>query len=262
MATTFKYDALISYRRREPDKTFARELLKRLEAVGLKVAIDERDFDPAATFLEEMERCIKESRFTLAVASPKYFESGNCVEEAIICKVLDMAERRRRTIPLIIESVTMPTWLYNIVGINFTDLNPLVDPHDKLIGKLRNPDTNSRSQVPAVAPQVGTQATTIASSRTALPPSGFKGAGVGFTLAKEERELIDAVCAADASMQFIEYVKSEGGDAIHAGGKIFSGLRYPSAFEELRQKGLLIARGNDTFGVNVLKLGDLASPNP
>jgi len=136
-ATTYKYDALISYRRQEPDKTFARDLLGRLEAAGLTVAIDERDFDPVATFLEEMERCIKESRFTLAVMSPRYLESGNCEEESIICKVLDMAERRRRIIPVTIEDVTMPTWLYNVVGINFTDPNPLVDPHDKLVVKLQ-----------------------------------------------------------------------------------------------------------------------------
>ena len=139
MPSQCRYDALISYRREEPDKKFARELLARLEAAGIRVVIDERDFDSAATFLEEMERCIKESRFTLVVASPRYFESGNCVEEAIICKVLDMAERRRRLIPLVIEPVTMPIWLYNIVGISFTDKDPLVDPYDKLIGKLANP---------------------------------------------------------------------------------------------------------------------------
>jgi hypothetical protein len=141
MAAPFKYHAFISYRRQEPDRTFAHALLRRLEANGFKVAIDERDFDPVATFLEEMERCIQESHFTLAVASPRYFESGNCVEEAIICKVLDMSERRRRTIPLTIEKVEMPTWLYNIVGINFTDDSPLVDPHEKLITKLRSAST-------------------------------------------------------------------------------------------------------------------------
>lgn len=139
MATTHKYDVFISYRHQEPDKSFARDLLKRLEAAGLKVAIDERDFDPVATFLEEMERCIKESRYTLAVMSPRYLESGNCAEEAIICKVLDMAERRRRIIPLVIEAVAMPVWLYNIVGISFTDTNPLVEPHAKLITKLQTP---------------------------------------------------------------------------------------------------------------------------
>ena len=73
------------------------------------------------------------------MASPRYFESGNCIEESIICKVLDMSERRRRLIPLVIEAVQMPTWLYNIVGVNFTDSDPLVDPYKKLIAKLSNP---------------------------------------------------------------------------------------------------------------------------
>ncbi len=170
MARTFSYVAFISYRRQEPDKTFARDLLRRLEASGLKAAIDERDFDPAATFLEEMERCIKQSRFTLVVASPSYFKSGNCEEEAIICKVLDMAERRRRTIPLIIESVTMPVWLYNIVGINFTDADPLVNPHDKLIAKLRTPLTGSSDAgaMPVSQIQNAPQSTGVAGRATTV----------------------------------------------------------------------------------------------
>ena len=76
------YDAFISYRRQEPDLSFARDLLNRLESNGYKVAIDERDFNAAMSFLDEMERCIKESRFTLAVLSPRYFESGNTNQEA------------------------------------------------------------------------------------------------------------------------------------------------------------------------------------
>lgn len=139
MSTPYKYDVLISYRRQDPDKQFARDLLKKLETDGYKVAIDERDFDPSQTFVEELERCIKESRFTLAVISPRYLESGNCVEEAIICKVLDMSERRRRIIPLVIEQVTMPTWLYNIVGVNFTDIDPIVDPYERTKKALGNP---------------------------------------------------------------------------------------------------------------------------
>ena len=98
----FVYDAFLSYRRDEPDRSFAHDLLNKLEGAGLQVAIDERDFRPEATFLEEMERCIRESRFTLAILSPRYLDSGNTIEEAIICKVLDMRERRRRLIPLLL----------------------------------------------------------------------------------------------------------------------------------------------------------------
>ena len=133
------YDLFISYRRQEPDKQFARDLLRRLEDDGYVGAIDERDFAPNQPFLNEMERCIRESRFTLCVMSPRYFESGNCEEEAIICKVLDMGERRRRLVPLVIEKVEMPTWLYGITGIDFTDNDPLVDPYERLTEMLGNP---------------------------------------------------------------------------------------------------------------------------
>jgi hypothetical protein len=79
-----------------------------------------------------MERCVRESEYTLAVLSPRYLQSGNTEEEAIICKVLGMAERKRRLVPLVMEKVPMPVWLYGIVGIDFTEPRPLVDPFHKL----------------------------------------------------------------------------------------------------------------------------------
>jgi hypothetical protein len=141
IASNYKYDAFISYRRQEPDKGFARRLLKDLERAGYKIAIDERDFRSVGAFLEEMERCIKESRFTLCIVSPGYLKSGNCVEEAVICKVLDMSERIRRLLPLTIEKAETPTWMYGIVGIDFTASDPLIAPLDKLKSDLGSPRT-------------------------------------------------------------------------------------------------------------------------
>ena len=141
MATTptLKYDFFISYRHGDPDESFARDILEKLEAAGFKGAIDKRDFGANRKFLDEMERCIKESRFTLCVISTRYLESGNTKEEAAICKVLDMSERKERLVPLIIEHVEMPTWLYGITGIDFTEKKPLVDPIEKLKKTLGNP---------------------------------------------------------------------------------------------------------------------------
>jgi pyrimidine deaminase RibD-like protein len=133
------YDAFISYRHQEPDRTFSRQLLGDLEAAGYKIAIDERDFKANATFLGEMERCIRQSRFTLAIVSPNYLASGNCEEEAVICKVLDMTERRRRLLPLTIEKVQIPLWLYNIVGIDYAAAAPLMPPFEKLRNTLGTP---------------------------------------------------------------------------------------------------------------------------
>jgi hypothetical protein len=133
------YDVFISYRHETEDKRFARDLVAALEAEGYRVAIDERDFPANASFLKEMERAIRQSRFTVAVISARYLESGNAEEEAIITKVLDMGDRKRRLIPIVIQSVALPVWLYGIVGIDWTKRDALVDPFDKLKATLGAP---------------------------------------------------------------------------------------------------------------------------
>lgn len=139
-----RYDVFLSYRHGGDDADTARQILHALEARGFRVAIDERDFPANENFLLEMERCVRESRFTVAVISARYLESDNCQEEAIICKVLDMGERKRRLIPVVTESVAMPAWLYGIVGIDLTHSDPLVDPIEKLVATV----SHSRESLP------------------------------------------------------------------------------------------------------------------
>ncbi len=139
-----RYDVFISYRHGGADTEFARALLAALERQGYRVALDERDFPANASFLREMERCIRESRHTVAIISSRYLGSGNCEEEAIICRVLDMGDRQRRLIPMTIEPVAMPVWLYGLVGIDCTKPDPLVDPFEKLQQTLGPPRTVSQ----------------------------------------------------------------------------------------------------------------------
>jgi hypothetical protein len=138
-SATYQYDAFISYRRQEPDKGFARQLLKDLEDAGYQVAFDEVDFSPQATFLNEIERCCQESRFVLAVITPRYFESGNTDMEATITTVLGMSDSNNRLIPLIYEEVKRPTWMYSRVGVSFTDDDPLVPPLERLKEAMGKP---------------------------------------------------------------------------------------------------------------------------
>jgi TIR domain len=134
-----RYDVFISYRHGGADADVASQVLDALEADGYRVAIDERDFVANASFLLEMERCIRESRYTIAIVSRRYLESGHSDEEAIVTKVLDMGDRRRRLIPFIIESVELPAWMFGIVGIDCTKPDALVDPIDKLKAALGRP---------------------------------------------------------------------------------------------------------------------------
>jgi hypothetical protein len=132
------YDGFMSYRHLEPDRTTAFDLVETLEARGLRMAIDARDFAPNEHFLSEMERCIKESRFILCVVTAQYLLSDHTSEEAIISKTLDLAERRRRLVPLIFERVELPVWLHGLVGIDFTS-GASVDPHERLVQLLTQP---------------------------------------------------------------------------------------------------------------------------
>lgn len=134
-----RYDAFISYRHGGEDGEFARNLVQELEAAGFRLAIDERDFRAEQSFLQEMERCIRESRFTLALISARFLESGNTEEEALITKILDMGERKRRLVPLILQRVEMPVWMYGIVGIDFTAEAGMVSPIEKLKATLGVP---------------------------------------------------------------------------------------------------------------------------
>ncbi len=134
-----RYDVFISYRHGGRDEQVAGELLDALEAEGYAVAFDARDFPANESFLAEMERCIRQSRFTLALVSQRYLQSGNCEEEAMICKVLDMSERRRRLIPLYLEDVEVPIWLHGIVGLRLDGSSSRVDPMDRLVATLGSP---------------------------------------------------------------------------------------------------------------------------
>ena len=130
-AGTPVYDAFISYRHTEPDKAHAIDILESLERRGLRVAIDFRDFAANEHFLSEMERCIKESRYVLCVITSQYLASDHTSEEAIISKTLDLADRRKRIVPLVFERVELPIWLQGLVGIDFTP-SASIDPLARL----------------------------------------------------------------------------------------------------------------------------------
>ena len=67
---------------------------------------------------------------------PRYVDSDHCSEEAIISKTLDLADRRKRLVPLVFERVELPIWLHGLVGIDFTP--PVgVDPIERLLALMK-----------------------------------------------------------------------------------------------------------------------------
>lgn len=128
-----RYDAFVSYRRLDRER--AEMLVEELESRGFRLAIDFRDFQPNELVLTEMERCIRESRFLLCVITEQYASSGFTTEEAAIARLLDLTERRNRTVPLIFDKVPMPAWLQGLVGIDFGP-DAQAEPIERLVRLL------------------------------------------------------------------------------------------------------------------------------
>jgi len=98
----FTYDIFISYSSK--DKDWVRgDLLKRLQAAGLRVCIDYRDFRPGAPSVKEMERAVLTSRKTLLILTPAYLNSAWTEFEALMLQTLDPANQNLRLIPLLKE---------------------------------------------------------------------------------------------------------------------------------------------------------------
>jgi hypothetical protein len=101
-ADAYTYDVFISYRQKEPDKSWVRQILqKRLEAEGLRVCVDYRDFRLGAALVLEMARAVEQSRYTLAVLSPVYLESTFTELENVLAEHLGLEKSRRRLVAVL-----------------------------------------------------------------------------------------------------------------------------------------------------------------
>lgn len=118
-SNAFRYDAFISYSHHDAEWVQG-WLLPRLEARGLKVCIDFRDFQPGATSVTEMERAVLQSRKTVLVLTAAYLAGEWTEFESVLAQTLDPAAHRRRVQPLLVEKTPLPPRLAILVYIDFT----------------------------------------------------------------------------------------------------------------------------------------------
>jgi tetratricopeptide (TPR) repeat protein len=116
----FDFDVFISYSSK--DKAWVRgELLKRIEAAGLKAFIDFRDFTRGAPSIKQMERGVVECRKTLLVLTPNYVNSEWAEIENIMAQTLSPANRDLRMIPLLKTECVKPPRIGALTHIDFTE---------------------------------------------------------------------------------------------------------------------------------------------
>jgi TIR domain len=100
----YRYDVFVSYRQQEPAKSWVRKtLVPGLEAEGLRVCIDYRDFRLGAPLVLEMARAVEQSRYTVAVLTEAYLASNFTELENVLAEHLGLERKQRRLLAVMLE---------------------------------------------------------------------------------------------------------------------------------------------------------------
>ncbi len=139
-AGDFVYDVFISYRHQEPDKTWVRKtLLPGLEAEGLRVCVDYRDFRLGAPLVLEMARAVEQSRYTLAILSPAYMTSNFTELENVLAEHLGLEKSQRRLLAAVRQDCMLRLGIRARLWLDMTDDAEFETNVARLVYELRQP---------------------------------------------------------------------------------------------------------------------------
>ena len=139
--TAEAHDVFVSYRQKDPDKRWVREILvPALDAAGLDVYIDFRSFELGVSVIENMAHAVDRSRYAVAVMSPAYFDSGFTELERVMAQHVGLEKRQRRLIGLMLEECAPPTELRPFLWLDVSEVDDVDSPElQRLIAALSNP---------------------------------------------------------------------------------------------------------------------------
>ncbi len=99
----FAYDAFVSYcRDDDDDRTWVMTVVvPYLEHLGLRLCLEHRDFRLGASRLDELERAVTTSRYTLAIFSPAYLGGAFETYQSLLAAHVSIETRAPRFVPLL-----------------------------------------------------------------------------------------------------------------------------------------------------------------
>jgi hypothetical protein len=134
------YDVFISYRQQEPDKTWVRNVLvPRLEAEGLHICIDYRNFRLGAPLVLEMANAVEQSRYTLAILSPAYLQSNFTELENVLADHIGLEQSQYRLLAVMRESCTPRLGMRARLWLDMTDDDSFEMNVIRLVSQLQQP---------------------------------------------------------------------------------------------------------------------------
>lgn len=139
----FVYDVFLSYRQREPEKSWVRKVLvPGLEAEGIKVCIDYRDFRLGAPLIAEMQRAVEQSHYSLAVLTPAYLQSNFTEFENTLAQHLGLEKGQRRLLAIMREECKPELRMRAQLWLDMSDDDEFEMNIQRLVYELRQPPAN------------------------------------------------------------------------------------------------------------------------
>lgn len=136
----FVYDAFISYRQQDPDRSWVHGvLLPGLEAAGLRICVDYRCFRLGAPLVLEMARAVEQSRYTLGVLSPAYLDSNFTELENVLSEHLGLELSERRLLMVMREPCKPHLRMRARLWLDMTDDAESETNLERLASELRRP---------------------------------------------------------------------------------------------------------------------------
>jgi len=122
-ASDFDYDGFVSYSRGAPEARWVEDsLVPRLEALGLRLSLPQRDFRLGMPRIREMERCVSTSRYTIGVLSPDYLAGPFEDFQSLIAQHLGLEQRDPCFLPVVVELCSVP------LSVRMTELLDMTQP--------------------------------------------------------------------------------------------------------------------------------------
>jgi hypothetical protein len=116
-----------------------KRLLPGLQAAGLKVFIDYRDFRLGAPLVTEMARAVEQSRYTVGVLSPNYLKSNFTDLESILAEHVGLEQSQRRFVGVMREACKPRLGILARYYLDMTEDEEFEPALARLVAQLRQP---------------------------------------------------------------------------------------------------------------------------
>jgi len=123
--------AFISYSHK--DRPFARQLQKYLEAEGITVCIDDKDFNVGESIPEKIGNAINTSDFVIPILSATSVKSSWVLIELKLAITKEVEQQKVSVLPVKIQDCVVPNFLKDKIYSDFTDPKDFHTPFRRLL---------------------------------------------------------------------------------------------------------------------------------